>query len=121
MGTNLKGQYFHRDLGDGTSVSVVRKRRPDDEVWALAMLFNFSGGKKMTCFLEDTKGVPFVEELADGLLDYLEDVSEIEIEKLEDAGDEFILRKRELAKKDKKADKWEDVKTSKEEKVTVKK
>ncbi len=118
MGTNLKGQYFHKDLGDGTSVSVVRKRRPDDEVWALALLFVFSGGKKLTCFLEDSTGIPFVEELADSLIDYLADTSEIEIEKLEEDGDDFILRKRELAKKEKKSDKWEDIKTSKEETVT---
>ncbi len=43
---------------------------------------------------------------------------EIEIEKSEADGDEFILRKRELAKKGDKADKWNDVKTSKEEAVT---
>ncbi len=116
MGTNLKGQYFYRDLGDGTSVSVIRKRRPDDEVWALAMEFR-AGGKVMTCFLEDSAGVPFVQELTDGLIDYLEDVSEIEIENSEAAGDEFILRKRETAKKESKKDKWEDIKTTKEETV----
>lgn len=118
MGTNLKGQYFYRDLGDGTSVSVVRKRRPDDDVWALVMLFKFPGGKSLTCFLEDSTGVPFVEEIADGLIDYLEDMSEIEIEKLEADGDEFILRKRKEAEKEKKGDKWVDIKTSKEETVT---
>ncbi len=118
MGTNLKGQYFYKDMGDGTSISVIRKRRPDDEVWALAMLFKFPSGKLLTCFLEDTTGVPFIQELADGLLDYLEDVSEIEIEKSEADGDEFILRKREKAKKENKDDMWEDVKTTKEETVT---
>jgi len=116
--TNLKGQYFYRDMGDGTSISVVRKRRPDDEVWALAMLFKFPGGKSLTCFLEDTTGVPFVEEITDGLIDYLEDMSDIEIEKFEADGDEFILRKRKDAKKENKGDKWNDVKTSKEEAVT---
>ena len=114
--TNLKGQYFYRDLGDGTSVSVIRKRRPDDEVWALAMEFRV-GGKVMTCFLEDSAGVPFVQEMTDGLIDYLEDVSEIEIENSEAAGDDFILRKRETAKKENKKDKWDDIKTTKEETV----
>ena len=118
MGTNLKGQYFYKDMGDGTSISIVRKRRPDDEVWALAMLFKFPGGKSLTCFLEDSTGVPFIGELADGLCDYLEDVSEIEMEKSEADGDEFILRKRETAEKENKKDKWEDVKTTKEETVT---
>lgn len=118
MGTNLKGQYFFKDMGDGTSIAVVRKRRPDDEVWALAMLFRFPGGKSLTCFLEDSTGVPFVEELADGLLDYLDDISEIMIEKSEEDGDNFIMRKREEAKRDKSKDKWTDVKTSKEEIAT---
>lgn len=117
--TNLKGQYFYRDMGDGTSVSVVRKRRPDDDVWALAVVFALPKNRRMTCFLEDSAGVPFVDELTDGLLDYIEDMSEIGIEKSEEEGDEFILQKRKLAKKDKKADKWEDVKTSKEEKVVT--
>jgi len=102
MGTNLKGQYFYRDLGDGTSVSIVRKRRPDDEVWALAMLFKFPGGKSLTCFLEDVNGVCFVDELADGLCDYLEDVSEIAIEKMEADSEAFILRKEEEEKNDNK-------------------
>lgn len=119
MGTNLKGQYFHKDMGDGTSVAVVRKRRPDDDVWALAIVFTLPGNRKMTCFLEDSAGVSFVDELADGLLDYLEDFSEIEIEKSEEEGDEFILRKRELAKKEKKADKWKDIETTEEEKVAT--
>ncbi|KKK90239.1 hypothetical protein LCGC14_2725090 [marine sediment metagenome] len=117
MGTNLKGQYFYKDMGDGTSVSIVRKRRPDDEVWALVMLFKFPGGKLLTCFLEDTNGIPFIQELADGLIDYLEDVSEIDIENSEAAGDDFILRKRETAKKENKKDKWDDIKTTKEETV----
>ena len=120
MGTNLKGQYFYKDMGDGTSVSVIRKRRPDDEVWALAMEFRFPGGKVMTCFLEDSTGVPFVQELADGFLDYLDDIIEIDIENSESAGDDFILRKRESAKKENKEDKWEDVQTTKEETVTKK-
>ncbi len=118
--TNLKGQYFFKDMGDGTSVAIIRKRRPDDEVWALAMEFRFLGGKVMTCFLEDAVGIPFVEEITDGLLDYLEDISEIEIENLEEAGDDFILRKRELAKKENKDDKWKDIKTTKEETVSKK-
>ena len=113
--TNLKGQYFYRDLGDGTSVAVIRKRRPDDEVWALAMEFRFAGGKALTCFLENSTGVPFVEELTDGLLDYLSDVIEIDIENSEAAGDEFILRRREIAEKENKKDKWNDIKTTKEE------
>ncbi len=115
--TNLKGQYFHKDMGDGTSVSIVRKRRPDDEVWALAMSFRFPNGKSLTCFLEDSSGVSFIEEMADGLIDYLDDVIEIGIETLEADGDEFILRKRELAKKENKKDGWNDVKTTKEETV----
>ncbi len=117
--TNLKGQYFYKDLGDGTSVTVIRKRRPDDDVWALAMEFR-AGEKVMTCFLEDSSGVSFVQEMADGFIDYLDDVIEIEIENSEGAGDEFILRKRELAKKDNKKDKWEDIKTTKEETVIKK-
>ncbi len=97
MGTNLKGMYFEKDLGDGTTMKIIRLRRPDDENWALAIELR-NGTKTARCFLEDVEGVPFVQELADALVDYLEDVSEIEIEKMEEDGEAFILRKEEEAK-----------------------
>lgn len=96
--TNLKGSYFSKDMGDGTMMSVIRKRRPDDEVWALALEFR-NGAKVMTCFLETLDGVCFVNELADALVDYLYDFSEIEINGEEEDGVAFLLRKAEEAKK----------------------
>ena len=102
MSTNLKGQYFAQDMGDGTSFSIVRKRRPDDEVWALALQFNVGPEKQLTCFLEDAEGVSFVSEMTDALIDYLEDLGEIEIEKMEEEAEAFILRKEEEEKADKK-------------------
>ena len=99
--TNLKGMYFEKDMGDGTSIAIVRTRRPDDQVFALAMKFRFGGGKMLTCFLEDAEGVSFVDEMSNALVDYLEDLSQIEIEKMEEAGEAFTLRKEE-AKNDKK-------------------
>lgn len=101
MGTNLKGMYFDQDLGDGTNMKIIRLRRPDDENWALALQLR-NGTKTATCFLESVGGVPFVQDLADALVDYLEDVSEIEIEKMEEDGEAFILRKEEEAKVNKK-------------------
>ena len=98
--TNLRGMYFEKEMGDGSTMSIVRKRRPDDEVWALALILK-AGTKTATCFLEDKNGVCFVDELTDGLLDYMEDVSNIEIEKSESAGEAFILRKEKEAKNDK--------------------
>ena len=99
--TNLKGMYFEKAMGDGTSLTIVRQRRPDDENWALALQFRV-GTKTLTCFLEDVNGVCFVDELADGLCDYLEDVSEIAIEKMEADSEAFILRKEEEEKNDNK-------------------
>ena len=98
--TNLKGSYFQKEMGDGTTLSVIRKRRPDDQVFALALELR-AGTKTATCFLEDINGRCFVDELTDALLDYLEDVSEMKIEKMEENGEAFILRK-EQEKKDKK-------------------
>ena len=98
--TNLKGMYFEKDMGDGTHFSVVRVRRPDDEVWALAIKLK-SGSKSVTCFLEDVNGVCFVDDLTDALVDYMEDISEIEIEKSEEDGEAFVLRKEEEAKEKK--------------------
>ncbi len=98
--TNLKGMYFQKEMGDGTSLSVVRKRRPDDQVFALALELRV-GTKTATCFLEDVSGIGFVNELTDALLDYMEDVSEMEIEKMEEDGKAFILRK-EQEERDKK-------------------
>jgi hypothetical protein len=98
--TNLKGMYFDKDMGDGTSMKIIRLRRPDDEVWALALQLR-CGPKTATCFLEDVKGVPFVQELADALVDYLYDLSEIEIEQMEQDGEAFTVRKEEEAKKNK--------------------
>lgn len=97
--TNLKGMYFQKEMGDGTTLSVIRKRRPDDQVFALTLELR-AGTKTATCFLEDINGVCFVDELTDALLDYLEDVSEMEIEKMEEDGEAFTLRK-EKEKKDK--------------------
>lgn len=99
--TNLKGMYFEKEMGDGTSLSIVRTRRPDDETWALAIKLRV-GTKTATCFLEDKDGKCFVDEMTDGLLDYLDDKSNIEIENMEAAGEAFILRKEEEAKKDNK-------------------
>ena len=99
--TNLKGMYFEKELGDGSTMSIVRKRRPDDEVWALALILK-AGTKTATCFLEDKNGICFVDELTDGLLDYMEDISNIEIEKSEKAGEAFILRKEKEEKNDRK-------------------
>lgn len=101
MGTNLKGMYFEKAMGDGTSFSVIRTRRPDDDVWALALRIN-AGSKTATIFLEDVEGVSFVSELTDALVDYLEDVTEIEIEKSEEDAEAFTLRKEEEAKKSNK-------------------
>ncbi|KKK77457.1 hypothetical protein LCGC14_2853420 [marine sediment metagenome] len=98
--TNLKGRYFQRELGDGTSMNVIRMRRPDDQVFALALQLRV-GTKVATCFLEDVNGVCFVDELSEALIDYLEDVSEIKIEKDEIDGEAFLLRK-EQEEKDKK-------------------
>ena len=106
MSTNLKGMYFEKDLGDGTMLKLIRLRRPDDQNWALAIELS-AGGKKARCFLEDVEGVCFANDLADGLVDFLADVSEIEIEKLEADGDNFITAKRAKAEKDKTSkDKW---------------
>ena len=99
--TNLKGMYFEKAMGDGTNMKIVRLRRPDDENWALALQLR-AGTKTATCFLEDVDGIPFVQELADALIDYLEDLSNIEIEQMEQDGEAFILRKEEEAKKKKK-------------------
>lgn len=99
--TNLRGMYFEKELGDGTTLTVVRKRRPDDDTWALAIVLRV-GTKTATCFLEDKEGKCFVDELTDGLLDYMEDVSNIIIEKSEEDGEAFILRKEQKAKNDKK-------------------
>ncbi len=98
--TNLKGSYFQKEMGDGTTLSVIRKRRPDDQVFALALELRV-GTKTATCFLEDINGVCFVNELTDALVEYLEDVSEMEIEKMEENGKAFILRK-EKEERDKK-------------------
>lgn len=98
--TNLKGMYFQKELGDGTSMSIIRTRRPDDQVFALALQLRV-GTKTATCFLEDVNGVCFVSDLTDALLDYLEDVSNIVIEKNEADGEAFLLRKEQEAKDNK--------------------
>lgn len=95
--TNLKGRYFEKDLGDGTFMSIIRVKRPDDDTWALALRLR-ANNKTATCFLEDINGVCFVSDLTDALLDYLEDVSDIAIEKSEADGKAFILRKEQEAK-----------------------
>jgi hypothetical protein len=111
MATNLKGMYFEKDLGDGTMMKLIRLRRPDDDNWALAIQLS-AGTQKATCFLEDIKGVSFASELADGLVDFLEDISNMEIEKSEAEGDSFILRKQAKGKKDKTKDDFKDVELS---------
>ncbi len=98
--TNLKGHYFEKDLGDGTVMGIIRTRRPDDDTWALALRLR-ANGKTATCFLEDVNGVCFVDELTDALLDYMEDVSDIAIEKSEADGKAFILRKEQEEKNSK--------------------
>ena len=98
--TNLKGHYFEKNLGDGTTMSIIRTRRPDDDTWALALRLR-AGGKTATCFLEDVNGVCFVDELTDALVDYLEDVSNIKIEEMEADGEAFILRKEQEKKNSK--------------------
>lgn len=105
--TNIKGVYFSKEMGDGTTVSVIRKRRPDDEVWAMAMEFR-NGPKVLTCFLETLDGECFVNELADALVDYLYDKSEMEINGEEEDGAAFLLRKAEEAKKAGTKDEYAD-------------
>lgn len=95
--TNLRGMYFQKELGDGTSMSIIRTRRPDDQVFALAIQLRV-GTKTATCFLEDINGVCFVDELTEALIEYLEDVSEMKIEKDETDGEAFLLRKEQEAK-----------------------
>ena len=69
---NIKGQYLKKDLGDGTTISVINTKRPDDGTFALA--FRLRAGEKMvTAFLEDVDAVSYVEELRDALSAYLED------------------------------------------------
>jgi hypothetical protein len=72
----MKTRYFMKDLGDGTSIELTHMRRPDDDTMALAMRFKLSGGRMLNCFLEDKEGNSFVEELCEGLTDFLCDVSE---------------------------------------------
>ena len=69
---NIKGQYLKRDLGDGTTISVINTKRPDDGTFALA--FRLRAGKKMvTVFLEDVDAVSYVDELVEALQDYQTD------------------------------------------------
>ena len=96
---NLKGVYFSKDMGDGTSVSLIRLPRPDDKVSALAIRFRMGAGKKMlTCFLEDSEGNCFVDEMSNGMIDYLEDKTAIEEYESEEAGEQLILRQEKKAK-----------------------
>jgi hypothetical protein len=72
----MKTRYFMKDLGDGTSVELARMRRPDDDNMALAIRFKLSDGRMLNCFLEDKDGNSFVDELCEGLTDFLCDVEE---------------------------------------------
>jgi hypothetical protein len=111
--------YFEKDMGDGTTLKLIRLRRPDDQNWALAIELS-AGGKKARVFLETKEGLCFANDLADGLVDFLEDKSEMGIEKLEADGDEFIVRKRAASKKDKDSkDKWQDAELSTEEETVT--
>ncbi len=102
----MKGMYFEKQMGDGTSVSVIRSRREDDGRWALAFRYRFDG-KMLTCFLEDADGVCFVDELTDALVDYLDDKTDEGIEESEEKGKTFIRRKE--AEKKNSTDKDESI------------
>ncbi len=79
---NIKGQYLSKDLGDGTSVSIINAKRPDDNTFALA--FRLRAGKKsVTCFLEDIDAVSYVPELIEALQNYQEDRQAVEDEENE--------------------------------------
>jgi hypothetical protein len=69
---NIKGQYLKKDLGDGTIVSVVNAKRPDDGTFALAILLRV-GTRTATCFLEDVEAVSYVDELIEALQEYQAD------------------------------------------------
>jgi len=72
----MKTRYFMKDLGDGTSIELAQMRRPDDDTMALAIRFRLSDGRMLNCFLEDKEGNCFVDELCEGLTDFLCDVEE---------------------------------------------
>ena len=77
--SNIKGQYLKKDLGDGTTISIINTKRPDDGTFALA--FRLRAGEKMvTAFLEDVDANSYAEELRDALTEYLKDRADVEDE-----------------------------------------
>lgn len=76
---NIKGQYFLKDLGDGTSVSVINVKRGDDGTFALAFRLR-AGEKSVTCFLETVDAESYVPELVEALQEYQEDRMAVEEE-----------------------------------------
>jgi len=79
---NIKGQYLNKDLGDGTTISLINAKRPDDGTWALAFRLR-AGQKLVTAFLEDVEAVSYAEELRDALTEYLEDKKAVADEETE--------------------------------------
>jgi hypothetical protein len=77
--SNIKGQYLKKDLGDGTKVSLVNARRPDDGTFALCLLLR-DGDRVAKVFLEDAEAVSYAEELRDALTEYLKDRDAVESE-----------------------------------------
>jgi len=97
---NIKGQYLTRDLGDGTNMSVVNVKRPDDGTFALAFRLR-AGQKSVTCFLEDVDANSYVSELIEALEDYQADRAAVEAEEAERRADEHESLK---GKRDKNKD-----------------
>lgn len=97
--SNIKGQYLSKDLGDGTSVSLINAKRKDDGTFALAFRLR-DGGRSVTLFLEDVDAVSYAEELRDALTDYLADRQAVEEEESKRRGDEHksLKEKREKSK-----------------------
>jgi hypothetical protein len=76
---NIKGQYLNKDLGDGTTVSLINAKRVDDGTFALAFRLR-AGEKSVTCFLETVDAVSYVDELVEALQDYQADRQAVEEE-----------------------------------------
>jgi hypothetical protein len=76
---NIKGMYLTKDLGDGTQVSLVNMKRPDDGIFALCLMLR-DGSRTAKVFLEDIDSVSYAEELRDALTAYLSDRDEVQAE-----------------------------------------
>jgi hypothetical protein len=80
--SNIKGQYLKKDLGDGTSISLINAKRADDGTSALAFRLR-DGARSVTVFLENVDAKSYAEELRDALTDYLEDRLAVDEEEAE--------------------------------------